>query len=76
MAAQLHLAEDALALHLLFQHLESLVDIVVADENLQVVFLFDRAIERSDGQVPGQLAHGYAEFECRWHPQTGPTTIS
>src|SRR5271169_1362987 len=33
-AAQLHLAEHALALHLLLQHLERLVDIVVTDENL------------------------------------------
>ena len=34
MAAKLHLAEDALALHLLFQHLEGLVDVVVTNENL------------------------------------------
>src|SRR3979409_221552 len=34
MAAQLHLAEDALALHLFLQRLEGLVDIVVTDENL------------------------------------------
>jgi hypothetical protein len=34
----LHLAEDALSLHLLFQHPESLVDIVVADQYLQVMF--------------------------------------
>src|SRR6185437_8252514 len=34
MSAELHLAEDALALHLLLQRLESLVDVVVADENL------------------------------------------
>jgi hypothetical protein len=40
MAAEFHLAEYALALHLLLQHLESLVDIVVADENLHAVFLF------------------------------------
>jgi hypothetical protein len=32
MAAELHLAEDALALHLLLQDPESLVDIVVTDE--------------------------------------------
>jgi hypothetical protein len=31
MFAELHLAEDALALHLLLQHLEGLVDIVVTD---------------------------------------------
>jgi hypothetical protein len=34
MAAKLHLAENALALHLLLERLESLVDVVVADENL------------------------------------------
>jgi hypothetical protein len=33
-AAELHLAENSLALHLLFQRLEGLVDIVVANENL------------------------------------------
>jgi hypothetical protein len=43
MAAKLHLAEYALALHLPLQHPEGLVDIVVADENLHAVFLFDRA---------------------------------
>ena len=51
MAAEFHLAEDALALHLLLlQHLESLIDIVVPDENLHAAFLFDRAIDGSDGQ--------------------------
>ncbi len=48
MAAQFHLAEYALALHLLLQHPEGLVDIVVADENLHAVFLFD--VNGSDGQ--------------------------
>src|SRR5580704_14501160 len=33
-SAQLHLAENALALHLFLQRLEGLVDIVVTDENL------------------------------------------
>jgi hypothetical protein len=33
-AAELHLAENALALHLLLQRLEGLIDIVIADENL------------------------------------------
>jgi hypothetical protein len=33
-AAELHLAENALALHLLLERLESLVDIVIANENL------------------------------------------
>jgi hypothetical protein len=39
MAAELHLPEDALALHLLLQHSEGLVDIVVTDENLHASFL-------------------------------------
>src|SRR6185312_9952128 len=34
-AAQLHLPEDAFALHLLLQRLQRLVDIVVADDDLQ-----------------------------------------
>ena len=50
MAAEFHLAEDALALHLLLQHLEGLIDIVVPDKNLHAAFLFDRAIDGSDGQ--------------------------
>ena len=50
MTAQLHLAENALALHLPLQHLKGLVDIVVADENLHSAFLFDRAIDGTDGQ--------------------------
>ena len=39
-AAKFHLAEDPLALHLLLQHLEGLIDIVVTDENLHAAFLF------------------------------------
>jgi hypothetical protein len=34
MAAKLHLAEDALALHLLLERLEGLIDVVVTNENL------------------------------------------
>ena len=56
MAAELHLAEDSLALHLLFQHLESLFDVVIADENLHAAFLFGWALmvssakgDRADG---------------------------
>src|SRR3954464_13072547 len=33
-AAELHLAENPLALHLLLQRLEGLIDIVIANENL------------------------------------------
>jgi hypothetical protein len=39
-AAELHLAENALALHLLLQRLEGLVDVVVTDENLHASYLF------------------------------------
>jgi len=41
-AAKLHLAEDPLALHLLLERLEGLVDVVVSDENLHASFLLDR----------------------------------
>src|ERR1700730_6486983 len=36
MAAQLHLAENDLALHFLLERLEGLIDVVVANENLHV----------------------------------------
>src|SRR5580704_8537960 len=49
MTAQLHLAEHALALHLLLQHPQRLVDIVVTDENLHAAFLLDRAVDGADG---------------------------
>jgi hypothetical protein len=39
MAAKLHLAEDALALHLFLKRLEGLIDIIVTDENLHASFL-------------------------------------
>jgi len=39
-ATQLHFAENALALHLLLQRLESLIDVIVANENLHVDCLF------------------------------------
>jgi hypothetical protein len=32
--AELHLAENTLTLHLLLQRLESLIDVIIADENL------------------------------------------
>jgi hypothetical protein len=56
-AAKFHLAEDALALHLLLQHLEGLIDIVVTDENLHAAFLFDRAAMEPMAKAPGPLAH-------------------
>ena len=41
MAAEFHLAEYALALHLLLEHPERLIDIVVTNKNLHAVLLFD-----------------------------------
>src|SRR5215475_4426463 len=41
MSAELHLAENALALHLLFERLQGLVDVVVANENLHACSLVD-----------------------------------
>src|SRR4051812_26380971 len=39
--AELHFPENALALHLLFQRLERLVDIIIADENLHAASSFN-----------------------------------
>jgi hypothetical protein len=39
MAAELHLAEDTLALHLFLQRLQGLVNVIVADENLHASIL-------------------------------------
>jgi hypothetical protein len=69
MAAELHLAEDALALHLLLQHLEGLLDIVVTNENLHAAFLFDRAVDGPDGQ--GARATG--ERICTMRVPMAPT---
>jgi hypothetical protein len=52
---QLHLAKDALALHLLLQNLKGLVDIVVAHENLHSVHLF---VERLPGRCHGARVVG------------------
>src|SRR5215212_6338289 len=40
-SAELHLAENTLALHLLLQRLEGLIDIVIADENLHAASSFN-----------------------------------
>src|SRR5262249_39028665 len=44
-AGELHLAENALALHLLLQRFEGLIDIVVTDENLHASFLLARVLD-------------------------------
>jgi hypothetical protein len=46
MAAEFHLAENALALQLFLERLESLVNIVVANENLQAVVSSDEFCDR------------------------------
>jgi len=74
MAAELHFAEDALALHLLLQHLESLVDIVVTDENLHVVF--SSSIERLNGRTVrcrNNCRMDKKEFACRRQPRIEPS---
>src|SRR5580704_6074418 len=47
-AAELHLAEDTLALHLLFQRLEGLVDVIVANENLHASSFSVRSVSALD----------------------------
>src|SRR5687768_2604396 len=60
-AAELHLAEDPLALHLLLQRLEGLVDVVIANENLHAASfaLAERLIglESGDEKGPGTAGH-------------------
>ena len=50
MSTELHFSEEALALHFSLQRLECLVDIVVTNENLHVVFLSNSTIDRRNGQ--------------------------
>ena len=60
MPAEFHFAKDALALHLSLQRLEGLIDIVVANENLHVVLLFNPTVDRPNTQ--GAWAHGRADI--------------
>src|ERR1700687_1243588 len=52
-AAELHLAENTLTLHLLLQRLEGLIDIVIADENLHAASSFNWSVWNS-GKVKGR----------------------
>jgi hypothetical protein len=66
MAAESHLAKNTFALHLLLQHPEGLVDIVVTDKNLH---LHSSSVERLPGPVLtalGPLAQGSARFHSLW----------
>ena len=44
MAAELHLAENPLTLHLLLERLEGLIDVIVTDENLHACFLLQSGV--------------------------------
>jgi hypothetical protein len=61
--ALLHFAEDALALHLLLQNPESLVNVVVADKNLHVIDPICFRCKRQAGKGKSRcgLASGAAE---------------
>jgi hypothetical protein len=50
--AELHLAEDTLALHLLLQRLEGLIDVVIANENLHAASSFNCSVWNS-GKAKG-----------------------
>ena len=52
MTAQLHFAEDALALHLLLKRLEGLVDVVVTDKNLHAGCLQSIGLRSGGGAQP------------------------
>src|SRR5215831_14002840 len=59
-AAELHLAENTLALHLLFQRLEGLVDVIVANENLHASSFSVRSVSalgKWDRGGAGSSAH-------------------
>jgi hypothetical protein len=75
--ALLHLAKDTLALHFPFQHLESLVDIVVTDKNLHRWVLFSiRSTVRGRSAVTGTyrgfehlVDEGKQTFLTIWMPR-------
>jgi len=56
--ALLHLPEDAFALHFLFQDAECLIDIVVADEDLQRMFLLLGIVKEQIGRTRSIHAFG------------------
>jgi hypothetical protein len=53
MTAELHLAENTLALHLLLQRLEGLIDIVIANENLHAASSFNGS-DWNSGKAKGR----------------------
>src|SRR5258708_23962255 len=63
MPAKLHLAENPLALHLLFQRLEGLVDIVIPNENLHEASSYDLRWGRgSAAAISPRLLPSYGAF--------------
>src|SRR6185312_548100 len=68
MTAELHLAENAFALHLLLQRLEGLVDVVVANEYLHACSFVDAG---SDQGVKGPKKPRKPPFESRGSSRNG-----
>src|SRR5262249_39530278 len=79
-AAELHLAENALALHLLLQRLEGLVDVIVADENLHASFLLLWSARIADVQEPADLPpkrdRAGSDWRRLWQNQPKESTAS
>ena len=71
MAAQLHFAEDAFTLHLLLQRLESLIDIVVANENLHETILLSVGRRRVYLERPSEMGIGRRALTERLTRETG-----
>src|SRR5690348_4179968 len=68
MTAELHLAENAFALHLFLQRLEGLVDVVVANEYLHACSFVDAG---SDQGVKGPKKPRKPPFESRGSSRNG-----
>ena len=76
MAAHLHLAEDAFALHLFLQRLERLIDIVVANENLYQAEALSFLEYDTGGADPGPPPRGAASIAWASGPvKHGPTQL-
>ena len=74
MFAELYLAEEAFALHLLLQHPEGLVDIVVMDENLHAAIPSIRETGIRPWTVPIPMAT-VVRIPCGRHNGAGSNQI-
>ena len=74
MFAELYLAEEAFALHLLLQHPEGLVDIVVMDENLHAAIPSIRETGIRLWTVPIPMAT-VVRIPCGRHNRAGSNQI-